>query len=99
MKIRWIVVPIIMLLAVTAFAQDTQALKIRKDKVNYAIGVNMVNNIKHQGIDIDLDLVIQGMKDAHSGGKLLLTDDELRKSISQYYDAMRQKQLKTKKNN
>jgi len=97
MKIRWMVVPIIMLLAVLAYAQDIQILKTDKDKVNYAIGVNIINNIRQQGIEIDLDLVIQGMKGAHSGSKLLLTDDELRKAIEKYHDAVRQKHSKAKR--
>ena len=79
------------LFAAQGYAAESRELKENKDKVNYAIGVNIIGNIKQQGIDIDLDLVIQGMKDAHSGGKLLLTDDELRKAISQYHVAARQK--------
>ncbi|HWR73002.1 MAG TPA: FKBP-type peptidyl-prolyl cis-trans isomerase [Nitrospirota bacterium] len=79
------------LLAVQVSAGEPPELKTDKDKVNYAIGVNFIGNIKRQGIDIDLDLVIQGMKDAHTGGKLLLTDDELRKAISKYQVAARQK--------
>jgi FKBP-type peptidyl-prolyl cis-trans isomerase FklB len=74
--------------------EPTTAIKTEKDKVNYAIGVNIIGNIKKQGIDIDLDLVVQGMKDANAGGKLLLSDDELRKAISRYYTAVRQNQSK-----
>ena len=79
------------LLAGQAYAAEPPALKTDKDKVNYAIGVNIISNIKQQGIDIDLDLVIQGMKDANSGGKLLLSDEEIRKGIDKYQTAVRQK--------
>jgi FKBP-type peptidyl-prolyl cis-trans isomerase FklB len=81
--------------AFPGFAEERPVLKTERDRVNYAVGVNMIGNFKQQGIDIDLDMVIQGMKDAFSGGKLLLTDDELRKAISQYHIKVRQMQAKT----
>lgn len=97
MTLKWMVLLGFVVIATQVDAEETQVLKTQKDKVNYAIGVNLVGNIRQQGIEIDLDLVIKGMKDASSGGKLLLTDDELRKSISLYQTAVRQKQgAKTK---
>jgi len=83
------------LLAARVSAEEQQVLKTDRDKVNYSIGVNFINNIKLQGVEIDLDLVMQGMKDAHSGGKLLLSDDEIRKGISKYHVAARQKRSLT----
>jgi FKBP-type peptidyl-prolyl cis-trans isomerase FklB len=79
------------LLAAQVSAKEQQVLKTDKDRVNYAIGVNFIQNLKLQGVEIDPDLVIQGMRDAHSGGKLLLADDELGKAIRQYQVAVRQK--------
>src|SRR4030042_4138444 len=76
-------------LATQVSAKDLPVLKTQKDQVNYAIGVNLVSNLKQQGIEVDLDLVIQGMKDAHFGGKLLLPDEEVRKSIYLYQAAVR----------
>ncbi|ABQ27218.1 FKBP-type peptidyl-prolyl cis-trans isomerase [Geotalea uraniireducens] len=92
MTLKWLVVLGIVLLTAQVSAGEPQDLKTQKDKVNYAIGVNMINSLKMQGVEIDLDLVIKGMRDAHSGGKLLLPDDELRKSIGVYQTAARQKQ-------
>jgi len=98
MKLQWIVVLGVLLLAGQLFAEEAPLLKTQKDKANYAIGVNMIGNIKQQGVEIDLDLVIKGMKDAQSGGKLLLTDEEIRTGIDQYQTAVRQKhsQMKAK---
>lgn len=89
----------VVFLATQVFAEEPSALKTERDKVNYAIGVNIVGNIRQQGVDIDLDLVMHGMKDAYSGGKLLLSDEEVRKGIDQYQTAVRQKrsQIMTKK--
>jgi FKBP-type peptidyl-prolyl cis-trans isomerase FklB len=80
------------LLSTVAFAEEPSVLKTDRDKVNYSIGVNWIGNMKQQGVNIDLDLVIQGMKDAYAGGKLLLSDEEIRKGVSQYQVAVRQKQ-------
>lgn len=79
------------LLAVQAAAGDATTLKTDKERVNYAIGVNIISNIRQQGVDIDLDLVLKGMQDAYSGAKLPLSDEELRKAIEQYHVAVRQK--------
>lgn len=78
-------------LAVPASAEDATVLKTEKEKVNYAIGVNMINVLKQQGVEVDLNLVIQGMQDAHNKGKILLSDEELRKGVEQYHVAVRQK--------
>jgi FKBP-type peptidyl-prolyl cis-trans isomerase len=43
-------------------------------------------------INVDLDLVIQGLKDGFSGGKLLLTEDELRRSRDTFQADLRRNQ-------
>jgi FKBP-type peptidyl-prolyl cis-trans isomerase len=48
-------------------------------KRDYGLGVQMGRNLKNQGIDADVDLVIQGLRDALAGRKLLLAEDELRR--------------------
>jgi len=88
---RFAVVLAVVLLAAAAYAGEQPELKTDKDKVNYSIGVNIIGNIKQQGVEIDLDLVMKGMKDASSGGKLLLSDEEIRNGIDKYQTAVRQK--------
>lgn len=71
-------------------------LKTLNDRINYAIGINLIENIKKQGIDIDLNLVIKGMQDAYLGRKIPMTDEELRQCISYYQTAVRQNQAKSR---
>jgi UDP-N-acetylmuramyl pentapeptide phosphotransferase/UDP-N-acetylglucosamine-1-phosphate transferase len=66
MTIKWMVGLGIMLLAAQISAGEAPLLKTQRDKVNYATGINMVDNFKQQGIWIDLD-VPKGMKDALAG--------------------------------
>jgi FKBP-type peptidyl-prolyl cis-trans isomerase FklB len=79
------------LIAAPAAAGKQPALKTEKDRVNYSIGVNFIGNIKHQGVEIDLDLVMKGMQDAYSGEKLLLSDEDIRIGIDTYQRAVKQK--------
>lgn len=79
-----------LLLTTPVFGAEQSVLKTERDKVNYAIGVNVVNTFKQQGVDVDPQAVIRGMQDAFAG-KLLLPDEELHKAINQYYVQVRQK--------
>lgn len=67
-------------------ADKDSLFKSEDDKVFYAIGVQLIGNFKRQGIDIDLDMVTQGMRDALSGKPLPLDDSELRKLIMTYQE-------------
>ncbi|MHC4537724.1 MAG: FKBP-type peptidyl-prolyl cis-trans isomerase N-terminal domain-containing protein, partial [Planctomycetota bacterium] len=52
------------------------SLVTEMDKVSYAIGVQLATNFKKQGIDIKMDKLILGLKDATAGKKLELTEQE-----------------------
>lgn len=57
-------------------------LKTDKDKESYAMGMNFGTGLHRQGMTLDPALVSRGMKDAMSGGKTLLTEDEARDALS-----------------
>jgi len=82
------------LLACGASAQDAPAaLKTQKDKLSYAIGMEMGKGVKAQGLDVDPNVVSQGLKDAVTGGKSLMTDEELKTVITALQDDIKQKQM------
>ena len=66
--------------AKTASSAAPLALKSQKDKISYAIGMNMWANLngllQKDGVDVDPNIVLQGIKDSMKGSKLLLTEDE-----------------------
>jgi FKBP-type peptidyl-prolyl cis-trans isomerase len=77
-----------------ASAQDAPAaLKTQKEKLSYAIGMEMGKGVKAQEIEVDLDLVSRGLKDALSGGKSLMSDEELQAVIGALREEMKQKQM------
>jgi FKBP-type peptidyl-prolyl cis-trans isomerase FklB len=78
-------------------AQEPTDLKTEKDKMNYGIGVSVGRNFKQQGMDVDVNLVVKGLKDELTGKKLLISDDELRKTMTAYQQDMRRKQMQERK--
>jgi FKBP-type peptidyl-prolyl cis-trans isomerase FklB len=70
----------VVLLAAQVGAEETPLLKTQKEKVSYSFGVEAAKTIKQQGIEMDADLFIKGFQDGLSGGKLLLSDDEIAKT-------------------
>jgi FKBP-type peptidyl-prolyl cis-trans isomerase FklB len=67
-------------------------LKTQKDKTSYAIGLNIGKSLKRDSIDADPKIVLQGLQDALTGNKALLTDDEIRSTMMALQQDVRQKQ-------
>jgi len=79
MSIKWISLLAVLLVTADAYAGETAAIKTPKDQINYSIGVSTIRHFKQYGNggDIDLNMVLQGMKDELSGRQLLITEKEL----------------------
>jgi FKBP-type peptidyl-prolyl cis-trans isomerase FklB len=92
MKLRLIAVLVVVLLTSQVNAEEKLVLKDQKDKVSYSIGMNIGNNLKKQSIDIDIDILVQGIKDSFSGSKTLLTEQEFRDTITAFQQELRAKQ-------
>jgi FKBP-type peptidyl-prolyl cis-trans isomerase len=62
-------------------------LKTQKDKVSYALGMSMGKDLgsklKQGSVEVDQAILLRGVKDALSGSKLLLTDDEVKTAFTQ----------------
>jgi FKBP-type peptidyl-prolyl cis-trans isomerase len=67
--------------------------KTQKERVSYAIGLEMGKGVKTQGIDVDPSILTQGLKDALSGAKPQLSDDEVKQIITDLQQQVRQKQM------
>lgn len=72
----------LIVLATPAMTEENkEGLKTQKDKVSYLIGVDMGRRMKaeleKQSINYDAAVVAKAIRDVLSGGKMLLTDDEL----------------------
>lgn len=93
MRMRWMAVVGIALLAGAAWAaEEASVLKTQKDKVSYGIGMNIGSSLKRDGVDVDADLLVRGLKDGLSGGKTLLSDEEYRATMTALQKEMMEKQ-------
>jgi FKBP-type peptidyl-prolyl cis-trans isomerase FklB len=52
--------------------------KTPKEKLSYGIGVQIGMSLKAQGLDIDPDLLMQGLKGSLAGAPLQMTEAEIR---------------------
>jgi FKBP-type peptidyl-prolyl cis-trans isomerase len=77
------------------------ALTTRKDKFSYALGMNIGNGYKQglekQSVEFDADLIAQGVKDALSGAKTRLTEEEAKAVLTEVQtEVNKQRQEKMK---
>ena len=69
-------------------ALSKEDLDNQKKKVSYAIGLDIGQNFKARAMDIDLDILAQGMKDAQKTEKPLLAPEEIQKVMTQFQQDM-----------
>lgn len=69
-------------------------LKTLEQKASYAVGINFANSVKMQGIELDSNSVIQGIKDGLDGNKTALTVPQMQEALSAYKSQLIAKQQK-----
>lgn len=94
---RWMLTLVMISLPALARAQEAPALKTEKDKLSYAMGMDLGTQLKRQSVDIDPAVFGQGLKDALSGSKTLLTEAEAKVVIGELQKAMIAKQAEASK--
>jgi FKBP-type peptidyl-prolyl cis-trans isomerase FklB len=67
-------------------------LNDQKAKISYGIGMSLGTDFKAQGIEIDPEVMVQAIKDVTSGGKTLMTEEEVRKVITDFQKELAAKQ-------
>lgn len=64
-------------------AQDAPTFESAKQRLSYALGMVLGNQFRSQSVEVDLELYTQGLRDALSGGRTLLTEAEARAAVNQ----------------
>lgn len=64
------------------------------ERASYSFGMMIGSNLKKQGAEVDLNLFVQGLRDAISGGKLLLSEQEAGEAMAAFEQAMVAKKAK-----
>jgi FKBP-type peptidyl-prolyl cis-trans isomerase FklB len=77
--------------ASTAPATSTAPTSLQ-DQISYTIGVDMGKNLKTQNININPDMLAQGIKDGMAGGQMLMTQQQMDAALKQFQQQMVSKQ-------
>jgi FKBP-type peptidyl-prolyl cis-trans isomerase FklB len=73
-------------------AATVPALTTREQKFSYALGMTMGNNFRKQSVDVNPNLVAQGLKDAMASGKTRLTEDEAKAVLAEVQSDVRKQE-------
>ena len=82
----------VVLLVSLANAGETPVLKTQKDKLSYATGVDMVRSFQRQGVEVDRELFLKGVKDGLSGEPLLMSENDLLIALKEFRTRQKMKQ-------
>lgn len=95
MKIVTMIVCLVLAAGLPACAKETSATETSNSegaqtapadlnqRASYSIGANLGRNFKSDGIEIDIDQLMQGVKDAMAGNDLALTDEEMGQAMQE----------------
>jgi len=97
MKFRWILLCGLIVAAGQARSEESTELKTDKDRLSYSIGVSIGKNFKKESTDVDLDLLLKGLKSGLAGEKLLMADKDWRQVMNKYQSEMRQHAIMTRR--
>jgi UDP-GlcNAc:undecaprenyl-phosphate/decaprenyl-phosphate GlcNAc-1-phosphate transferase len=86
----------VVLLATAVTAQEAPVLKTEDERISYAVGVDLAKNLKRQGLEVETDALLQGMRDVLTGAKLLMTEDDLRANLNTFQVEVKQDRARTR---
>jgi FKBP-type peptidyl-prolyl cis-trans isomerase FklB len=99
MKLQIVVALSVLFLVSLVNAQENLVLKNQKEKMSYIIGMDIGNNLKKQSMDVDANILSKGVNDALAGRKPLLTEQEIRETMTAFQkEMMAKREVVAKKN-
>jgi FKBP-type peptidyl-prolyl cis-trans isomerase len=78
-------------------AADENPFKSPKEKASYALGMNIGKQLRQMDAEVDTEVYMKALKEALSGGKLLLTDEQVRETLMAWQTELRTKSLEKNK--
>jgi FKBP-type peptidyl-prolyl cis-trans isomerase len=94
MSYRWFAVFPVLVLALGCQGRSAGKieLKSQKEKVSYTIGQDIGGTLKKQTVEVDLEVLAKGIKDAYTGSKPLLTEAQVKETMELFQKEMMAKQ-------
>jgi FKBP-type peptidyl-prolyl cis-trans isomerase FklB len=68
-------------------------LKTPRDKTSYAVGLNIGKSMQRDSVDVDPKILLRGLQDALAGAKPLLSEDELKSTLTTLQADVRKRQM------
>ena len=84
-------------IASLGLAQDKPELKDQKDKASYSIGYDIGDTFKKQKIDLNVDAMVTGLKEALAGKDASISKEEREKTLQAFQKEMMEKQVAASK--
>ena len=78
-------------------AGSALALDTEEKKHSYAMGMNLGNNLKKQGVEVNYDALSKGLEDALKGNQPLMTQDEADEVLTGLQNQLREKAMERMK--
>jgi FKBP-type peptidyl-prolyl cis-trans isomerase FklB len=78
-------------LALTPDAKASPAMAFAADRgrISYSVGMEMARNFRKNEVDVDLDQVMQGMRDGLEGKRPTMGEKEMRRLLNHFQNVMR----------
>jgi len=92
MKSRLAMILCMVLAASPVISAEKKELKTEKEKASYAIGFDMGSSLKKNELDVDPDILGKAIKDVLTGGKTLMTEQEVKIALMALQKDMQAKQ-------
>jgi FKBP-type peptidyl-prolyl cis-trans isomerase FklB len=74
-----------------------EPLKDQKEKASYSIGLELGTSLKKGNMDVNTDTLLKGLKDGLSGAKPLLTEEQVKETMTALQKEMMEKQAAAQK--
>ena len=72
--------------------KEAPAFPTFKERTSYALGMNLGTQLHAQAVEVDPELLLKGLKDALSGGKTQMTEEEVRSCFTELQSVLSKKQ-------
>jgi peptidyl-prolyl cis-trans isomerase B (cyclophilin B) len=67
-------------------AENPKELSTIKDKVSYVVGIQIANLLKKQGLEPDIDIMVQAIKESLNNKPSMFTPEEIKQIMKEYQD-------------
>ena len=86
--VRLVAASALLLSGSQVLAQETD-----KEKLSYAIGMNIAQSLQAQGTDVDIDTLLTALKAKYTGGEMAMSDDDARAFLQEYVRQQQEEQV------